>query len=233
MAKIVKKEFVVIGLGQFGTALTKQLCEKGASVLVIDKDPDKVNEIDEYCTQAVCADATDERTLEKLGINNMDVALVCIAGEIDASIFITLALKQIGIPLVIAKAQNDKHKHILEKIGADMVLVPEEEMGIKLADNLTSPNMVEILSLNDKFRIIEIKTPVKWQNKNLIQLKLTTTEHVTILLVKRKDEIIVTPGGDCVLLPDDVLLISGSVADTQRVAKKATESVLDELMQGS
>lgn len=228
MAKTTKKEFVVIGLGQFGTALTKQLYEEGASVLVIDKDPDKINDIDAFCTQAVCADATDERALEKLGIKNLDVAVVCIASEIEASVFITLALKQMGLPLVIAKAQNDKHKHILEKIGADRVIVPEEEIGIKLAGNLTRPNMVEILSLNEQFRIIEIKTPVKWQNKSLIQLKLTTTERVTILLIKRGEEIIVTPGGDCVLLEGDILLISGSLADTKRVAGKATQAILNE-----
>lgn len=228
MAKTTKKEFVVIGLGQFGTALTKQLYEEGASVLVIDKDPDKINDIDAFCTQAVCADATDERALEKLGIKNLDVAVVCIASEIEASVFITLALKQMGLPLVIAKAQNDKHKHILEKIGADRVIVPEEEIGIKLAGNLTRPNMVEILSLNEQFRIIEIKTPVKWQNKSLIQLKLTTTERVTILLIKRGEDIIVTPGGDCVLLEGDILLISGSLADTKRVAGKATQAILNE-----
>ena len=230
MAKAIKKEFLVIGLGQFGTALTKQLYEEGASVLVIDKDPDKINEIDAFCTQAVCADATDERALERLGIKNLDIAVVCIASEIEDSVFITLALKQMGLPLVIAKAQNDKHKHILEKIGADRVIVPEEEIGIKLAGNLTRPNMVEILSLNEQFRIIEIKTPAKWQNKSLIQLKLTTTERVTILLVKRGDQIIVTPGGDCVLLEGDILLISGSLADTKRVAGKATQAILNDFI---
>lgn len=228
MAKAVKKEFVVIGLGQFGTALTHKLYEDGASVMVIDKDPDKINEIDAYCTQAICADATDERALDKLGIKNLDVAIVCIASEIESSVFITLTLKQMGLPLVIAKAKNAKHKHILQKIGADLVLVPEEEMGIKLGGQLTKPNMVEILSLNDSFRIIEIKTPTKWQNKTLVQLKLTSTEHVTILLIKRGEQVIVTPGGDCTLLPDDVLVLSGSAADTQRVASKATGTVMDE-----
>ena len=216
MAKAVKKEFVVIGLGLFGTSLTKKLYEEGASVMVIDKDPDKINEIDAYCTQAVCTDATDERALEKLGIKNMDVAVVCIASEIEASVFITLTLKQMGLPLVIAKAQNEKHKHILKKIGADVVLVPEEEMGTKIGGNLTKPNMIEILSLNEKFRIIEIKTPTKWQNKTLI------------LLIKRGEEIIVTPDGTCTLLPDDILVLSGTVADTKRVAGKATDNILDE-----
>ena len=207
MAKAVKREFVVIGLGLFGTSLTRKLYEDGASVLVIDKDPDKINEIDAYCTQAICADATDERILEKLGIKNMDVGIVCIASEIEASIFITLTLKQMGLPLVIAKAQNERHKDILKKIGADLVLVPEEEMGMKIGGQLTKPNMIEILSLNEKFRIIEIKTPVKWQNKTLMQLKLTVTEKVTILLIKRGDEVIVTPDGSCTLLPDDIIVL--------------------------
>ena len=197
-------------------------------MLVIDSDPDKVNDIEPYCTQAICADATDEAVLEKIGIRNLDVAVVCMAGDIEASIFVTLTCKQLGVPQVITKAQNDKHRHVLKKIGADLVLVPEEEMGMKIGGQLTKPNMIEILSLNEKFRIIEIKTPVKWQNKTLMQLKLTVTEKVTILLIKRGDEVIVTPDGSCTLLPDDIIVLSGSVAATKRVAGKATETILDE-----
>ena len=229
MAKAVKREFVLIGLGLFGTSLTRKLYEDGASVLVIDKDPDKINEIDAYCTQAICADATDERILEKLGIKNMDVGIVCIASEIEASIFITLTLKQMGLPLVIAKAQNERHKDILKKIGADMVIVPEEEMGAKLAANLVKPNMIEVMSLSDNFRIVEIKTPLKWQHKTLIQLNLRNTEKVSVILVKRGEEIIVTPAADCELLPDDILVIAGTYTDTKRLSAKATQTVLDTL----
>lgn len=224
-----KKTYAVIGLGRFGISLTKALYKENAEVLVIDSDQDKVNDIDPYCTHAICADAADERVLEKIGIRNIDVVIVCIASDIEASIFITLTCKQLGVKQVITKAQNNKHKHVLEKIGADLVIVPEEEMGEKLAANLVKPNMIEILSLSNNFRIVEIKTPVKWQNKSLVQLDLRNAEKVSIILIKRGEDIIATPGADCVLLPDDILVIAGTYENTQRLSTKATAKVFDEI----
>lgn len=228
MAKIVKNQYVVIGLGRFGIALTKCLFAEGAEVLVIDRDPEKINEIDAYCTQAVCADATDERVLAKLGVRNLDVAIVCIASDIESSIFVTLLLKQLGIPKIIAKAQDAKHKHVLEKIGADYVIVPEEEMGEKLAVSLVKPNMIEVLSLSNQFRIVEIRTPQKWQGKSLLELNLRTTERISIILIKRGETVIAPPTAECVLLPDDILVIAGAVADIKRLSTKATAKVLED-----
>ena len=227
MAKTIKKQYAVIGLGRFGTALTRELHAEGAEVLVIDSDQDKVNDIEPFCTQAICADATDEAILEKIGIRNLDVVIVCISDDVESSIFITLTCKQLGVPKVIAKAQNERHRHVLKKIGADMVIAPEEEMGAKLAANLVKPNMIEIMSLSENFRIVEIKTPLKWQHKTLIALNLRNTEKVSIILIKRGDEIIVTPNAQCELLPDDILVIAGTVADTKRLSAKATETVID------
>ncbi|MCI8413992.1 MAG: TrkA family potassium uptake protein [Clostridia bacterium] len=229
MAKVIKKQYAVIGLGRFGMALVRGLNAEGAEILVIDSDPDKVNEIEPYCTQAICADATDEAVLEKIGIRNLDVVIVCIAGDIESSIFVTLTCKQLGVPKVIAKAQNERHRHVLKKIGADMVIVPEEEMGAKLAANLVKPNMIEIMSLSDNFRMVEIRTPIKWRNRTPAQLNLRNTEKVTIVLIKRGDEIIVTPNAQCELLPDDILVIAGTYTDTKRLSSKATETVLDTL----
>ena len=229
MAKVIKKQYAVIGLGRFGMALVRGLNAEGAEILVIDSDPDKVNEIEPYCTQAICADATDEAVLEKIGIRNLDVVIVCIAGDIDSSIFVTLTCKQLGVRKVIAKAQNERHRHVLKKIGADMVIVPEEEMGAKLAANLVKPNMIEIMSLSDNFRMVEIRTPIKWRNRTPAQLNLRNTEKVTIVLIKRGDEIIVTPNAQCELLPDDILVIAGTYTDTKRLSSKATETVLDTL----
>ena len=229
MAKVIKKQYAVIGLGRFGMALVRGLNAEGAEILVIDSDPDKVNEIEPYCTQAICADATDEAVLEKIGIRNLDVVIVCIAGDIESSIFVTLTCKQLGVPKVIAKAQNERHRHVLKKIGADMVIVPEEEMGAKLAANLVKPNMIEIMSLSDNFRMVEIRTPIKWRNRTPAQLNLRNTEKVTIVLIKRGDEIIVKPNAQCELLPDDILVIAGTYTDTKRLSSKATETVLDTL----
>ncbi|MDE7395095.1 MAG: TrkA family potassium uptake protein, partial [Clostridiales bacterium] len=228
MAKIINKQYAVIGLGRFGQALTKRLHAEGAEVLAIDSDMEIINEMERYCTQAVCADATDEAVLEKLGIRNLDVVIVCVASNIESSVFITLTCKQIGVPKVIAKALNERHSQALKKIGADMVIIPEEESGAKLAANLVAPNMIEILSLSNKFRIVEIRTPLKWQHKTLIQLNLRNTEKVSIVLIKRGEEIIATPGADCELLPEDILVIAGSYTDTKRLSTKATESVLED-----
>lgn len=227
MAKVIKKQYAVIGLGRFGMALTRGLHAEGAQVLVIDSDPDKVNDVEPFCTQAICADATDEAVLEKIGIHNLDVVIVCIAGDIESSIFVTLTCKQLGVPQVIAKAQNERHRQVLKRIGADIVIVPEEEMGAKLANNLVKPNMIEIMSLSDNFRMVEIRTPIKWQHKTLLQLNLRNTEKITIVLIKRGNDIIVTPAGDCELLPDDILVIAGTYTDTKRLSNKATETVLD------
>ncbi len=225
----LKRQYVVFGLGRLGTALVKSLHEFGAEVLAIDSDEEKVNEISQYCTHAVCADATDERSLEQLGINNMDVAVVCIATNIEASIFISLMCKQMGVPTVLAKASDERHKIVLQKIGVDMVFVPEEAMGEKLAATLIKPNMVEVMTLTDKFQMVEIRTPKKWQDKTLAELDLRNTEHVTLVVIKRGDDVIASPGGDCKLLADDILIIAGTVNDTKRLSNKATERVIDDI----
>lgn len=224
-----RKQYVIFGLGRFGVSLTRALNDYGAEVLVIDKDEELINEISPYCTHAVCMDATDERNLEQLGINNMDVAIVCIASNIEASIFISLICKQMGIPKVIAKAHDARHKLVLERIGVDMVLIPEEEMGERIAAMLAKPNVVEILTLADSFRMIEIRTPKKWQDKTLAQLDLRNTEHITLVVIKRGEEIIVSPGGDCMLLDGDLLVIAGTVSDTKRLSNKATDTVSPEI----
>lgn len=224
----LKKQYVIFGLGRFGMALTKALCNAGAEVLVIDENEDKINDIAPFCTQAVCADATDEQNLDKLGINNMDVAVVCIASDIEASVFISLMCKQLGVPMVIAKARDYRHKLVLEKIGVDTTFIPEVAMGEKIAASLLKPNMLEIMTLADNFQMIEIRTPKKWQDKTLAELDLRNTERVTLVVIKRGDEVIASPGGDCKLLADDLLIIAGSTADTKKLSNKATETVFNQ-----
>ena len=225
----LKKHYVVFGVGRFGSALTRALYDYGAEVLDIDKNEEKINEISPYCTHAICADATDERTLNQLGVNNMDVAIICIAANIEASIFISLMCKQMGIPTVMSKAADERHRLVLEKIGVDKVFIPEEAMGERVAAMLVKPNIVEIMSFSESFRMVEIRTPKKWENKTLAELDLRNTEHVTLVVVKRDNEVIASPGGDFKLLPDDLLVIAGSFHDTNRLSNKATGEVVSEL----
>ncbi|MDE5563101.1 MAG: TrkA family potassium uptake protein [Clostridiales bacterium] len=217
-----KNQYVVFGLGRFGTALTKALYDYGAEVLAVDIDEDIVNDIAPHCTHSVCTDATDAHNLEKLGINNMDVAIVCVASDIESSIFITLMCKQMGIPKVIAKARDEQHKMVLERIGADSVIIPEIAMGERLAAMLAKPNVVEIMTLANSFRMVEIHTPKRWVDKTLIELNLRNTERVNIVVIKRGDEIITSPTPDCKLLADDLLVVAGSVEDINKLSSKAT-----------
>lgn len=223
-----KNQYVVFGLGRFGSALTRALYNYGAEVLAVDIDEELVNDISDHCTHAVCADATDPNNLEQLGINNMDVAIVCLASNIEASIFITLTCKQMGIPKVISKASDARHKLVLKKIGADSVIIPEEAMGERLAAMLTKPNVVEIMTLANSFRMVEIHTPKRWVDKTLIELDLRNTERVNIIVIKRGDEIITSPAADCKLLADDLLVIAGSVDDIKRLSNKATGKAVTE-----
>ena len=225
-----KNQYVVFGLGRFGTALTHALYDYGAEVLAVDIDEDAVNDIAPHCTHAVCMDATDAQNLEKLGINNMDVAIVCVASNIESSIFITLMCKQMGIPKVIAKARDEMHKLVLERIGADSVIIPETAMGERLAAMLAKPNVVEIMTLANSFRMVEIHTPKRWVDKTLIELNLRNTERVNIVVIKRGDEIITSPTADCKLLVDDLLVVAGAVEDINRLSNKATgKAVTDNL----
>ncbi|MCL2062174.1 MAG: TrkA family potassium uptake protein [Firmicutes bacterium] len=225
MAKLIRKSFAVIGLGRFGAALAKTLYASGADVLAIDCEREKVNDIEPFCTQAVCADAANERVLSKLGVNSFDMVVICIGGDVEASVYVTLACKQLNVKTITAKAQNVRHREILEKIGADRVYIPEEHMGEKIAEQLLRPNMIEILSFSEGFKIVEIVTPQIWQNKSLIELDLRNKEKISIILIKRGEEIIAAPGGDCLLLADDTLVISGAGADIRKLSSKATKEV--------
>jgi trk system potassium uptake protein TrkA len=130
------RQFAVIGLGRFGGNIAKTLAEKKCQVMAIDRDEGKVNDFQNLVSQAVCADATDIKVLQDTGVKEVDVAIVSVGSSIEASILITLALKELGVKKVIAKAITDEHGEILEKIGADRIIFPEKETGIKLADSL-------------------------------------------------------------------------------------------------
>lgn len=225
-----RNQYVVFGLGRFGVSLTKALNDYGAEVLCVDTDEDKINEISPFCTHAVCMDATDENNLKRLGINNMDVAIVCIASKVEASIFITLLCKQMGIPVVISKASDERHKLVLERVGADSVIIPEEAMGERLAAMLAKPNVVEVMTLADRFRIVEIHTPKRWQDRSLLELNLRNTEHVNIIVIKRGDDILTSPAPEEKLLADDLLVVAGAIEDINRLSSKASGKAVTDLI---
>ncbi|ANU27836.1 potassium channel family protein [Planococcus versutus] len=216
----MKKEFVVIGLGRFGGSIVRELIEQDADVMAIDKDSERVDEFSSIATQAVVADTTDESVLKSLGIRNFEHVIVAIGENIQASILTTLMLKEIGVKKITVKAQNDYHAKVLHKIGADKVVHPERDMGIRIAHNILSNNVLDYLELSDEHSIMEIKVNNKLAGYTLIGLDIRARYGINIVAIKRGDDIIVSPQADMEIEQEDILIIIGSDADINRFEKK-------------
>src|SRR5690554_1017400 len=165
------KQFVVIGLGRFGSSVARTLAEHDYNVLAIDHDEEKVHLITDKVTHAVQADATDESTLRTLGVKNFEVAVVGIGENIHANILATLILKELGVPYVVVKAQDALHGKVLKKIGADRVVYPERDMGLRIANNLISANTLDFIEFAPDYGILEIIVTKKMIGKSLAQLQ--------------------------------------------------------------
>ncbi len=206
----MKKQYVVIGLGRFGTSVAKTLVDQDAEVLVIDANEEKINQALSYATHAVQADATDEQALKSLGIRNFDVACVCL-GEIQSSIMAALICKDQGIDLVLVKAQSEVHAKVLYKMGVDKVVFPERDMGIRVAHNLISSNILDFIELSEDYGIAEIEVNPAWAGQSLIDLDFRKKYGVNIIALKRADgSVNVNPLPGDVIMADDILVILGS-----------------------
>lgn len=216
----MKKEFVVIGLGRFGSSIVRELIEEGADVMAIDKNTERVDEFASVATQAVVADTTDEAVLRSLGIRNFDQVVVAIGDDIQSSILTTIMLKEIGVKKVTAKAQNNYHEKVLLKIGADQVVHPERDMGIRIAHNMLSNNVLDYLELSDEYSIMELRANGKLAGYTLIDLDIRAKYGINIVGIKRGQDILVSPQADTKIEIGDVLIVIGSDADINRFEKK-------------
>ncbi|MFC6038177.1 potassium channel family protein [Paenisporosarcina macmurdoensis] len=217
----MKKEFVVIGLGRFGGSIVRELIDQGADVMAIDKFADRVDEFASIATQAIVADTTDESVLKSLGIRNFEHVIVAIGEDIQSSILTTLMLKEIGVNKITVKAQNDYHEKVLRKIGADQVVHPERDMGIRIANNIMTNNVLDYLELSDEHSIMEIKANEILAGSTLIDLDIRAKYGINIVGIKRGTEILVSPQADEKILINDVLIVIGADADIIRFEKKA------------
>lgn len=226
------KQFVVIGLGRFGSSIARALSEKNFEVLAIDRSEDRVKEIEGVVSQAIVMDATDENTLKELGIKDFDTAIVSIGENIEDSIMVTLILKEFGVKQVIVKAQSELHAKILQKVGADRIVFPEKEMAEKTAETLVSPKIFDYIELSTEYGILELITPKKLYDKTLSELKLREKYGISVIAIKRKmpytkpdgapdfkEEIIVGPGGADEILQGDILVLLGRYKDLNRIEK--------------
>lgn len=205
-----KKQFIVVGLGRFGTTVAETLTQLGHDVLAIDKDEQLIQDISDKVTHAVQMDATDEYALRTLGVRNFDVAIVTIGSNIQSSIMVTLLLREAGVKYIICKGQSELHKKVLEKIGADRVILPEKDMGIRVAHNLISSNLLDFIELSPDYSVMEIQAPAAWVGKSLKNLHVRATYGINIMAIKEGNEINIAPGADDIIKEDSVIVCIGS-----------------------
>ena len=215
------KTFAVIGLGRFGTSLAITLCRMGHEVLAIDEDEKKVEEIIEFVTHAVQADAKDEQALKELDIKNFDAVIVSIGKE--ASIWVTVMLKEMGVKKVIAKAQTELHGKVLSRVGADKVVFPERDMGERVARALVSDNIMEQITLSPEHSIIEMIAPPKFIGKTLQDIALGREFGVTVLAIRRGKEILISPNAKTEIMEGDLLVIIGRNEQLEKMEKLINE----------
>ncbi|MED3646295.1 TrkA family potassium uptake protein [Halalkalibacterium halodurans] len=212
----MKKQFAVIGLGRFGGSVCRALIENGMEVLAIDRDEAKVEQFRDIATHAVIADTTDEKVLKSLGIRNFDHVIVAIGDDIQASILTTLILVELGVPHVTAKALNAYHAKVLNKVGAEKVVHPERDMGVRIAHHLISKNILDYLELSDDYSIVECIAGEKLNGKTMVELNIRATYGCSIIAIKRGREIIVSPAAEETIQTDDLLVVIGADADIVR-----------------
>ena len=207
----MKKQVVVIGMGRFGTSVATRLCSMGHSVLVLDRSEAKVQSLAQQVTHAVRAEATNEEALKELGISNFDVGIVAIGTDIKSSVLTTILLKRIGLPYVIARANDELHGAILEKIGADAVTYPERAMGISVANWVTLLDVSDYMPITDGYGIARLTAPPNIVGEKLSELGLGRAGKwdVAVLLIQRPKEIVVTPGQGQKIEEGDVLVLAG------------------------
>ena len=204
---MARKEFVVFGLGRFGKSVATTLAEGGCEVMVVDNDEDKIHEIADYVTYAVRADVTEAEALESLGLSNFDGAVIAIGENLEASVMVTILVKELGIPYVLAKAQNELHAKVLKKVGADMVVFPEKETGIRIANNLMMGNFFDAIELSSTFSMMELDILQEWIGHSLRELNLRAKNKINVIGIKRDDQLNINPDADMPLERNDVLVI--------------------------
>lgn len=213
------KSCIVVGMGRFGSQVARELCRLGCEVLAVDMSADLISQVANDVTHAVVADGQDKEVLRALGAREFDCAIVAIGDDLAASVMITMNLKELGIPTVICKARGDTHRRLLEKLGADRVVIPEKEQADRLARSLSSHNLLDYIELSEEYGIVEVPAPGSWKGKSLKELNVRAKLGVNILAIRRGGKINVSPGADFTFEDQDVVVVLGDNAALKRVQK--------------
>jgi len=213
------KRVVVIGLGIFGFNIAKDLYENGFEVVAIDKNKEVIQKIRDFSTKAVLADGADKEVIESLGIQPDDVVIVSFGEDLAASTLITLHLRELKVKNIIVKAPNEDHKHVLEKVGATEVVIPERAMADKVARSLISPNVLDYIPLSEDYTICEIAPPPSFMGKSIGELHLRSRFHIEVIAVREMlpERLTMVPKAEFVIKDSDVLVVIGKEKDVQKI----------------
>lgn len=213
------KRVIVVGLGIFGFNIARQLFENGFEVIAIDKNKEVINQIRDFSTKAILADATDKELLETIGIQPDDMVIVSFGENLAASTLLTLHLKELHVKEIIVKAPNDDHKRILEKVGATEVIIPEKEMAGRVAKGLIAPNVLDYLPVSEDFTICEVAPPSSFLGKTIAELRLRGKYHIEVIAIRDvlSDHIQLVPRADFVIKDSDILIVIGKEQDIQKI----------------
>jgi trk system potassium uptake protein TrkA len=213
------KSYIVIGLGRFGAELATKLYECGEEVLAVDTNESIVDKIADHVTRAVTADARDLDVLEKLGAENFDRAVVAVGSDLAASALITMNLKTLNVPFIMCKAHDDTYREILEKLGADRVVLPEREVADKLALGLTHAGVMEYIELSEEFGIVEMEPIDEWIGKSIKDLELRTRYGANVIALRDKDDIQIPPDITTPITADHIMVMLGSYEMLEKLKK--------------
>lgn len=213
------RSYIVVGMGRFGSEVARQLHQLRCEVIAMDISDELIQQISPYVTHAVVGDAQDKEVLRALGVKDVDCAIIAIGDDLAASVLVTMNMKELGVPHVICKAHDATYRKVLEKLGADRVIIPEQEQAQRLAKSLSAPNVLDYIELSNEYGIIEMPAPESWVGKDLRQLNVRAKLGVNILAIRRNGEMRVSPAADTTFQKNDVLVVLGDSQALKKVQK--------------
>ena len=213
------KTYLVIGLGRFGAALANQLCSLGAEVLAMDVRSDLVQRVANSVTHAVVGDAKDKEVLRSLGARNFDCAIIAIGDDLAASVLVTMNLKELEVPYIVCKAHDETHRRVLEKLGVDRVVIPEQEHAQRLGRSLYRHNVLDYIELSKNHGILVVPAPKGWIGKTLRELNVRAKLGVNIIAVENGGKTNVSPAADYAVKPGDTMVVLGENYALEAVQK--------------
>ncbi len=215
----IRKSYAVFGLGRYGKAVAKELTDSGAEVIAVDCDEKIVEELAGEFPVCKCADITDKEVIKQLGISNVDVVIIAVAGEFEASVMATMLCKEAGVAQVIVKCSSEMHRAILEKVGADIVVFPEKDSGIRLAKNLLSSGFIDIADISEDISIIEIGAKPEWLGKTLKDLELRKNYSINVIALTQNGCVEIATLPDTVIKDDMKMIVIANKKDLDKLTK--------------